>query len=63
MNGFVVADRNGGMVGWVQGAQIGKSGKIAGLTVLSTSNTCLSVSGGSITVSGKQVLTNMKPRG
>lgn len=63
MNGFVVADRNGGMVGWVQGAEISKDGQIAGLTVLSTSNTCLGISGGSITVSGKQVITNMKPRG
>lgn len=58
-NGFTVLDRSGTFVGWVKGAKVTQSGKIAGLTILSSSSKCLSVSGGSFVANGTQVTSNM----
>jgi hypothetical protein len=58
-NGFVVRDRNGGAIGWVNDATISNDRKITTVRIQSTGKTCYLLTGGNFTVRNGELWANV----
>jgi hypothetical protein len=58
-NGFVVRDREGAAIGWVNDAKIGPDQKILSVKMQSNGKACYSLTGGTFRLTGEEVWVNV----
>jgi hypothetical protein len=59
LNGFVVRDRNGTMIGWVHDATVSSNGKVTVVRMQSTGSSCYKLANAGFRISGGEVWANV----